>query len=760
MSVSPRSPYFVFRIVALFLVGAWPAVADNLPTVAKDPSGLYGYKDAEGKYVIPAQFEQAFPFGNGSARVVWKGGWHLINTRGKLLTRTPYVNISVFRNGVAVTALRGRDTDLLHGLIGERGDEITAPQYQHFSPEPNHRAFIAGTENAPDKNGNNHVRFGVIDPTGKVLVPFNFSAIRQYDFRVFIGKDQSARWEAFDLSGRPLFGGKHDEIKDFDGELASVKQNGKWGVADATGRLVVKPAYRDVVRRNAREYDLLPFIQWKVTNDKQQTLLTLEYEDVRPVHPNAYSYQIEGKAGLLNEQGTRLTKPLYDEISPFRRDMSVVREKDRFGVIGPKGNVLVPLQYEQIEIDTATQLLRVLNKGRWGVLNKANRIIVPTEYDSVRVQRYGMFTAKRDTVWHLLDATGQPVTNQAFTRLGDIQNLYAVAWRGTQAGLVNLRGTWAVEPVFDDIRIVNEYIAQYFTGGRSGLLSIVTKQMLVEADIVEPIHDYLRVVAKGKYGVWNSRGQQVVPIQYDYVSDFSEDSVLTVFQGPKKGLISLQGRVILKPSPLYEELHVMKNERVGIRLKNKYGFVDKNGKLRIANRYEGIGSFSEGMAAVKILGKWGFINKNEDIVIQPNYEAAGVFEHGAAPVKKGGKWGLADATGREVLKCRYDGVNWQPSGRYAISLGGKKGLADAAGREIFPPKYDAVTDNGNGFVMLEKSGKLGLSNVQGYDVLPVIYDRLYFNASKNFYITGIDSPVQKYTHVPSQNSEARGQNGR
>jgi len=738
--------YLLKSVWILFGVISLNTFADNLPIVTKGPSGLYGYKDAEGKIIIPARFEQAYPFGNGSARVIWKGSWYLINTRGKFLTERPYSNISIFRNGVAVVTIAGKETDLLHGLVSERGDEVVAPQYPHFSPEPNYRLFIAGMENKADKSGK--VSFGVIGPSGKILIPFNFTAIRHDNFQVFIGKDQSARWVAFDITGKPLFGGKYDDIKEFDTELAAVKENGKWGLVNVAGKMVVKPAYRDVIRRGNRTYDLLPFIQWKVIGEKQRTLLTMEYEDVRPVHPALYSYQIEGKVGLLNEKGGRLTQPLYDEIEPFAKDMAVVREKDSYGVINTKGNVIIPLQYEKIDIDSTTQLVRIRSKGKWGVLNKANRTIVPAQYDSVRVQKYGMFTARKDTTWRLLDASGQHVGNQTYTRLGDIQNLYAVAYKQHQAGLVNLRGTWAIEPVFDNIKIINEYLAQYYTGDRSGLVSILTKQMLVEADMVEPIHNYLRIVAKGKYGVWNAQGKEVVPIRYDFISDFTEDSVLTVFQQKKKGLINLRGKVILPPSLLYEELLVMKNERVGVKIHNKYGFVDKNGKLRIANRYEGIGNFSENMAAFMIRGKWGFIDKAENIVVQPNYEAVGQFEHGLAPVKKNGRWGLADKNGKEILKCGYDGVNWQPTGRYVISFNGKKGLADATGREIFPSKYDLLTDNGNGFVMLGKNGKLGLSDTRGYDVLPVIYDRLYFNASKNFYITGIDSPVQKFTYQP------------
>src|SRR5690606_23404008 len=45
----------------------------------------------------------------------------------------------------------------------------------------------------------------------------------------------------------------------------------------------------------------------------------------------------------------------------------------------------------------------------------------------------------------------------------------------------------------------------------------------------------------------------------------------------------------------------------------KYGFVDQSGKLRIANRYENVGSFSEGLAPVKIGSQWGYIDPNDRI---------------------------------------------------------------------------------------------------------------------------------------------------
>jgi hypothetical protein len=239
----------------------------------------------------------------------------------------------------------------------------------------------------------------------------------------------------------------------------------------------------------------------------------------------------------------------------------------------------------------------------------------------------------------------------------------------------------------------------------------------------------------------------VLPVVYDYVSDFSQDSIITVVQGKKKGLMSIGGRTILAPDALYQELLVMTGQRVGVRIKNKYGFVDDRGRLRIANRYEGVGPFAEGYAAVKIQGGWGFIDKDENLRVQPFYSATMPFRGSVARVKRT-HWGFVDKTGKETAKPQYDSIQVLPTGRYLVWKDGRKGLVSEKGRELFAPRFDFVSDHANGFVLLGRNGKLGLSDTGGFDVLPVIYDRLYFNAAKNFYITGIEPHAQKYTYQP------------
>ncbi len=725
-------------------------IADSWPALSQGKTGLYGYVDEKGNFVIQPQYQKAYPFTNGVARVMADNQWVLINERGKRISKNGYQEIGEFRNGVAVVARRetGRQSGTLYGLISGKGQEVIPPVYPLLTPDPNHNVFIVGREAATGKGSRSQIQLGVMNRKGDVVVPLQFVAIREQQFRVFAVKAEDEHWQAYNATGQRIFTGTYSDIKDFDDELATVKKEGRWGILHASGREVIKPNYRGIVKRSRHSYELTGFTQWKVVNEKNEIVLSLEYEDVQPVSPQLYSYRMEGKKGLLSEKGTPVTGPLYDQIFPFVKAMAVVEKGDEYGAIDPKGHLFLPVRYQEIRIDSVSSLLSVREKGKWGIVNRAGKSVVPVQYDEIRIQTYGMFTARTGDKWYLLDAKGQPVNNNTWQQINDFKFLHAAARSGNKAGLITVRGNWAIEPRYDSLSIISDFLVLHEGEGQKGLTALHTQKFILAVDTIENINNYFRVRLNGKQGILNSRGQEVIPIQYNYISSFSRDSILTVVQGKKKGLMNLGGRTILQPDALYQDLFVMNDQRVGVRIRNKYGFVDDRGRLRIANRYEGIGPFSGGMAAVMIRGSWGYIDKDEVLRVQPHYTEALPFIANTARVRRPGGWGFVNRNGKETVRPQYDSVTVLPTGRYLVWKDGRKGLVNENGRELFGAKFDFLSDHANGFVLLGRNGKLGLSDTGGIEVLPVIYDRLYFNAARNFYITGIEPRSEKFTYKP------------
>src|SRR5262249_43054146 len=95
----------------------------------------------------------------------------------------------------------------------------------------------------------------------------------------------------------------------------------------------------------------------------------------------------------------------------------------------------------------------------------------------------------------------------------------------------------------------------------------------------------------------------------------------------------------------------------------KWGFIDKTGALVIPCQFDDVAmdnyggfedpnychgvpkafrNFSEGLCAVRIGNKWGYIDKTGKVVISPQFDSAGIFSEGLACVRKGRKVGYID----------------------------------------------------------------------------------------------------------------------
>ena len=162
-----------------------------------------------------------------------------------------------------------------------------------------------------------------------------------------------------------------------------------------------------------------------------------------------------------------------------------------------------------------------------------------------------------------------------------------------------------------------------------------------------------------------------------------------------------------------------------VHLNGKYNFLHKkhNTLLLLCRRwYNMMYRFSEGLAKVKLNDKWGFINKDGREVIPCKYDWVNLFLKGLAKVKLNRKYGYIDRTGREVIPCKYDGINAFSEGLAKVELNDKYGYIDRTGREVIPCKYDGIGDFVEGLALVILNWKLGFIDKIGREVIPLKYD--------------------------------------
>ncbi|MGB4973298.1 MAG: WG repeat-containing protein, partial [Cyclobacteriaceae bacterium] len=207
--------------------------------------------------------------------------------------------------------------------------------------------------------------------------------------------------------------------------------------------------------------------------------------------------------------------------------------------------------------------------------------------------------------------------------------------------------------------------------------------------------------------------------------------------------INFEGITVSRTTPaVVDDTRIITSEYEGLRgiIRNgKYGFIDDRGRLRIANRYEGIGNFKNGLAAVKILGKWGFINAEDKIVINPSYESVSEFRKEVAIVKRG-KFGFVDKTGRLVLEPRYDSILPLDTDKFLIQHNQLLGLADETGTVLIEPRFETLNDLGNGYVIVSREKKYGLLTQSGFSTIPMVYNQIYYLKNQNQFLAKQEPP--------------------
>ncbi len=217
---------------------------------------------------------------------------------------------------------------------------------------------------------------------------------------------------------------------------------------------------------------------------------------------------------------------------------------------------------------------------------------------------------------------------------------------------------------------------------------------------------------KNKYGFIDTKGEVVIPINFDYVGGLNEGFVWAckgVSKSEKKcGFYSRFGKELC---PLiYDEAWYFEDGLACVQKNGLWGYIDTTGKEIIPCKFSSISPFKEKKAVITDFGSWGFIDKKGLIINPEQFTQALQFNEGMAPVKLGGKWGFVDTTGNIAIELKYDLVEHFYLGYSSVNKGytgyrygkkrneGKWGLIDKNGKEIIPIKYDAVVQSEEGFI--------------------------------------------------------------
>lgn len=565
-------------------------------------------------------------------------------------------------------------------------------------------------------------------------------------------------WTVLDTDGKHLFipSKLYTDLVVMGNNLIALKQkNGKYSIYKYTGKLVTNKQY-DVVLRFAASAYAYSGHHSDCSSDNDGALYAIVGEagkfgainrfgeEIIPIGFESLSIkghnQIVADGVLMNISGQtivandNITLPLsrkYDDAHICENGLIVVKNGDFCGCLTQTGEIVVPIIYSKIEcydrFIVVSQLddefgyydnyYRNDNDGciyKTGVINYLNEVIIPLkkEYqDFVICEKYIKCreTYPWITKWVAFSLQGEKVCEPKYDQIEYFaNNLYKVGMNRYSAEKYDSDGS---------------FIYEYEKPGNSGI----------------------------DWGIIDSKGNIVLPLEYDEIGNRIEDGRIMVRNRLQKGFIDIMGNVLLKPSYYTINAFVDGFAIVSKKYVNKqtyeeyyrYGVIDCSYSEVIPCVFKSIkyekrlGLFNTDKGYKTVHGKNVIKLNEETILISEKYAFCLPFNNGSAIAIKyvNGRTysGLISSKAEDILPPLFQSLRHMGYGLYRYKLNDKYGVVDNKGNIVLPNLYMSIGmfDEELAIIIIKNDmtnkGELGAKlygyfNAEGKIVLPAEFD--------------------------------------
>lgn len=203
-----------------------------------------------------------------------------------------------------------------------------------------------------------------------------------------------------------------------------------------------------------------------------------------------------------------------------------------------------------------------------------------------------------------------------------------------------------------------------------------------------------RVKKNGKYGFVQSNGNMLLEPIFNEAS-FMLDTTTSVRDDKEWYMINSSGYKVAVPEKPVDELNMLSNGRILIKIGDKYDYTDKSMKIPKELRFDYATNFKNGLAAVKADGKWALLGSDNKFITKYIFDDVIIDEfrtcinNGVIFAKSEGKYYMYDAEGKKISKTAFDNAYPFVSDDYAaVCINGKWGFTDSEGNIVIEPQFE------------------------------------------------------------------------
>lgn len=469
-----------------------------------------------------------------------------------------------------------------------------------------------------------------------------------------------------------------------------LNQNGKYGVIDTSGNIVIEPVYDNIKIPNPEKSVFICKKDDKtiVLNEKSEEMFT-QYDEVTAISVNGIvsnlpyektvlRYKSNEKYGLIDFNGKIITKPIYEDIQGLENKESelLIKRDGKYGVINAKGAKLIKEEYDNIVADGFYTETNKYGLSGYIVGNKTEE-----------GYRYGYINSKLKKVLN----TEYNIINRII-EIGQTKDVYLIASKNGQYGVVKN----------------NKVIINYSYQG-------------IEYDDSNKIFELQR---NSKYGIANIEGKEIIPVQYSEIE--IKGTYLQALKTEEEGYIYFNAEGTKIDNLGYTSMIKTNNDNYYITINKDgfYGIVNSSKKELVKNKYSYIEYlFGEYFIASDTNGRLGIINTKDETVVEFKYEVLQKIDDTNVIEAKILKENKSELYSKDLEKiCSITNASIYKEEQQHIKVSSAKEIKyfDFNGKEL---ANNEVFKN-NQLLSAQKDGKWGFVNREGNVIVDYQYDRV------------------------------------
>lgn len=426
-------------------------ISDNLIKVGKDEkeyrlyTGYYGedYEeydvirwgliDNNGNEKLPLEYDIDDDVVNGHIKIGLNGRRGFLDLTGHMLLEPTYNSIENFVDGLAIVTKNHYYDDnkkfQLYGVINSSFEEIIPCIYKELEYEKESGLIKTDVgykttdgRYIADYNGkyifidkkykycksfinncaisvtvdNGSVFYGLINSKSEDIIPPIFKGLQQVGEGIYRFK-LNGKYGLADVKGRILLPNAYDGIGKFVDDLALMvvhdgpeenDNNKLYGYVDLKGSIVLPAEYKFISKRHNEFSIVMRYNVWGFFSYLSHEITIIENAMyLGRVGDGLYKFKIDNKYGLVDAKGNVLLPNAYDGIGKFVEDLALLVVKDDqgmdeknklYGYVDSKCSIVLPPKYNYLG-KQYNQYVVIMKDNVWGLFSLLNREITTIE---------------------------------------------------------------------------------------------------------------------------------------------------------------------------------------------------------------------------------------------------------------------------------------------------------------------------------------------------------------------------------------------